>query len=93
MSVSGGGTVPPNAAVDRDRLHALLFRRTNRFGKVKLIQKELAEEIGVNKFTMSRIMKEFLEDGRAKLLSRGKHDGNSYVIVDPEVWRSRSEAP
>jgi hypothetical protein len=92
MSVPGAGTgLPHNARVDRDRLHAYLFRQTNRYGKIKLVQKHLADELGITNYTLSRIMKEFLEDGRAKLLSRGKHDGNAYMIVDPAVWAANQE--
>lgn len=72
--------------VDRHGLHKLLWTRRSRRDTVRVIQKDLAAEIGVNKWTMSRIMHELQNDGRIKVIGVEKDTIRTFVIRDPKGW-------
>jgi len=70
---------------DRAGLQCLLWIRSNpRTHKVEFFQKDLAAQLGVNKFTMSRIITKMVEEGRLVKLSGHPGRGISeYVVIDP----------
>ncbi len=70
--------------LDREGLHRYLWDHTNRAGQIRLNQIALSEQLGISKFTMSRIMAEFLKDGWVRKLAT--HHGNfrTYAVVDPD---------
>lgn len=74
-------------AIDRDGLHRYLWRRSDRLGRLRLVQKELADGLGVTKFTISRIMKEFTDQGRVRSLGRGERSSHTYLVIDPDAWQ------
>lgn len=77
------------ASVDRDVLHRILAGRASVTGRLKIHQAELAKELGVTKFTMSRIIHEFLESGRLRKLGSAKGNIATYIIADPDTWQPR----
>jgi CRP-like cAMP-binding protein len=76
-----------NAFIDRDVLHRLLWARTDSRGTIRLHQAHLAEDLGVTKFTVSRIIHEFLDAGRISKVGAAKANIATYVVEDPKTWR------
>lgn len=79
--------MPKGLAIDLDALHRILYRRADRQGRLKLHQGKLAEEIGVTKFTMSRLVSRLVDQKRIRLLTGNKNNRGQFVIEDPEVWK------
>lgn len=73
-------------AVSRPDLHQLLWSRSDRFGRVEVYQKELAEEIGVTQATMSLVMKDLVETGRVKKIAAKRRNVGIYTIRDPKSY-------
>ena len=73
-------------AIDRDLLHRYLWNRADRLGRIHLVQTKLAEDLGVTKYTVSRIMREFTEQGRVRSIGRGHKSSHTYLVTDPEEW-------
>lgn len=55
---------------------------------MRLSQKDLAAELGITKYTISRIMKELEVAGRVKKLGWGGPDGVDYLVRDPADFES-----
>lgn len=72
-------------AIDRDALHAYLFRKANTRGIITFMQKDLAEDLGISIHTMSEIVRDFIKQGRVRKLTA---NGYQYAIKDPEEWRA-----
>lgn len=75
--------------IDRDALHRALFSRTNRQGLIILHQRLFADEVGWSYGTVYRIIKEFIEEERMRLVSTGHLQVKTYQVVDPVVWEAR----
>ncbi len=69
--------------VDRLALHQSLWSRSDRFGKIQILQTELAEELGIAKPTMSNIIGELVQEGRIKKVAARKRNVGVYMILDP----------
>ena len=78
------GRGQPNK-LDRDALHAYLWKQANSRGLLRLNQGKLAEELQVQRSFVVRLMKEFLLEGRAKKVQTGRNI--LYEIKDPEGWK------
>lgn len=76
--------MPKGQAIDMSAVHHLLWDRSDRLGRLRLTQKELATELGVTHFAVSRLFKRMEQDGRMKKLTG--HQGNTwtYTIRNPE---------
>lgn len=83
---------PRNTAVDIDGLHRLLWRRSNRRNVVKVHQGELAEQLMLSKFAMSRLFRRLQDEGRIRKHSTAKLNIASYEIVDPAVWANTARS-
>lgn len=70
-------------AVDRLALHQTLWSRSDRFGKVQILQGDLAKELGITNPTMSNIIKAMSEEGRLKKVAARKRNIGVYQIKDP----------
>lgn len=70
-------------AVDRLALHQELWKRCDRFGKIQILQGELADELGITKPTMSNIIRDMSEEGRLKKVAAKKRNIGVYQIKDP----------
>jgi hypothetical protein len=71
---------PPK--VDRHALHEYLYKRANSRHIIRVHQAQLADDLGVNHFTVSRIFREFIAEGRAKKVGMSP-DGVDYSLADP----------
>lgn len=75
-----------NTGVDRALLHGYLWSKTDRMNRIRLDQKALAAQLGVNHYTMSRIVHELLDAGRIRRLSIGHGNARTYIVADPEAF-------
>lgn len=82
---------PPNAApIDRDGLHRMLWTRSGRLRKVTIRYAELADQLGLNYFTVAKVMASFVAEGRLFVISKPKSkSGTVYTVVDPEEWAAK----
>lgn len=80
------------SGVDRELLHRYLWDHSNRQGMIRVHQGGLAEQLEVNKFTMSRIFAELIKAGRLRRLAI--HHGNyrTYAVVNPDGFVPKEEA-
>lgn len=69
--------------IDRVTLHRALWEKADRFGKVEIHQKTLADELGVTNVTVSLIIKELVEEERVRKVAAKKGNVGIYVIKDP----------
>lgn len=74
--------------VHRGGLHVLLWQRRETTGVVRVVQKKLAEEFVVSKYSMSRILKTMADEGR--LIPLTGSAGTTYEVVDPVAWAARN---
>lgn len=79
--------------IDREALHDLLWASSGRGGRLTVKQKDLAQETGINQFHLSRVFKDFVEAGRMRKLEWGKSNVATYVIANPDEWRSSQASP
>lgn len=79
--------MPRGETIDTGMVHKLLWARADRLGRLKVMQKDLAEEIGITKFTMSRVFSRMEEDGRLRKLQGHKGNTWTYAIKDPKSWK------
>lgn len=80
--------MPSGVPLTDGAVHSKLWERANRRGLVRLDQKVLAAELGVNKFTMSRKIKALVESGRISKVSN-KGNGNArglFKVADPQIY-------
>lgn len=68
-------------AYDWSALHRYLYRRRNRLDTIDLNLKELAEEIDVSAFNLSRVIARMCREGKLRKLGHGK-----YVVYNPEKF-------
>lgn len=70
--------------IDRDLLHAFLWKKVDRRGFLPMTQKELADMLGLHEVTVSNILKELREDGKVKKV------GKRLRVLDPSLtaWES-----
>lgn len=76
---------------DRDVLHQTLWERADRRHVYSGTLKALSMETGMSYFHLTRMMKTFVEEGRLRLLSRGAHRLQNFLVTEPE--RSPDEEP
>jgi len=79
-------------SLDRDGLHRMLWRRGNRNGKITFRLEELADELGVSRFTISRVMAEFMAENRVFKLSAPRRAGCTYRVADPDEWATSARS-
>lgn len=77
-----------NPGLDRDALHSFLWDRTDSKDVIRIVQRELAEQLGVTIYTMSRVVKEFCQEGRLKKVQTSNHNIQSYVVCEPGAWKN-----
>lgn len=77
-----------NPGLDREALHLFLFERTDDKDIIRIVQKELADDLGVTPFTMNRVIKEFCQEGRLKTVTTSNHNIQSYVVCEPAAWHN-----
>lgn len=81
---------PTKFRVDRHALHEFLWRKADRRHVVRFEQAVLAEQIGVNKWTMNRIVNELI---KAKRMKKVADTVGAYIVRDPAPWREQPNVP
>jgi hypothetical protein len=76
--------------LDRRALHAFLGSKAGRGGKLTLHQQELAAEFGMAPTHLSRVVQEFVRDGKMKLLSSGYRNVKTYLV---KPWSAEEQPP
>lgn len=72
-------------AIDRDGLHILLWMRAHAVRRtVRINQSELARELQVSRYTMSKVMGVMVDEGRLVPLGNTYHN-TMYRVADPEA--------
>lgn len=76
--------MPKGKAIDVVQVHETLWGKSDRLGRLKIMQKDFAVELGVTHFAITRLFKRMEEEGRMKKLV--SHQGNTwtYAIRDPK---------
>lgn len=74
--------------IDRDALHRVMWRRTDRRGALKFVQNQLALELGISPYHFCRIIAEMCEEGRLRQIAVGKHNVRTYQVTDPATLAS-----
>lgn len=82
--------MPKGTAIDVDAFHSFLFRKADRLGRVKISQRQLADELEISKFTMSRLINKMVDAKRLrriKSMQERHYNAGLFVVEDPEVWK------
>jgi hypothetical protein len=82
---AGGLNVKPRT-IDMDALHRLLWRRTDRFGRLKLNVKLLAGELELSYRNLTIVVQKMTAQGRLQHLAGRHHGLKTFVVVDPVLW-------
>lgn len=72
--------------ISHDGLHAMLWRRHVRGGKVTVSPSALADELGVTAAAMSRLLTDLVNEGRMTVISRRPKASAVFAVVDPAVY-------
>ncbi len=72
--------------IDLDALHSLLFGRADRFGRLRLSQRDFATELGIAHETVCRALSKMAKDGRLRRIKSEKNNIGVYALKDPAVW-------
>lgn len=72
-------------SIDRDALHTLMFERADARGILTTNLKMLSAETGISYFHLTRIVQGFVADGKLRILSRGAHRMQNFVVSAPEA--------
>lgn len=75
--------MPKGFPVDLDALHLELWKRTDRRGLIKLVQADLAVELGITKFTMSRVINRMIDEHRIRQISNRGNHGGRFQVTEP----------
>lgn len=72
--------------INLDAMHAFLWRRADRLGRLRIQQRAFAEELGIAHETVCRFIKKMSDEGRLKRIKNEKNNIGVYVIVDPDEY-------
>lgn len=75
----------PANKIDRDMLHAYLYRHSNNRGRITVKHIDLAEDLGIRDDHLGRIMNEMAAAGRVKRIT-SSNNGVVYSVRDPTEW-------
>ena len=78
--------MPQGLPVDRPALHRKMWEAKDRNNKVKIYQKRFAAHVGISAPQMSRIIREFLDEGRLKMVGSGYRNVKTYIVYDPDKF-------
>lgn len=83
----------PRVRIDEDALHRILWRRTDRFDRLRLTVTELAGELDLGYCNLTTHITAMTRDGRLRKIGGKKNGVKTFVVVDPVVWKAEQEAP
>lgn len=74
--------------IDRDALHRVLWSHVDRFGRLLVVNQEVAEYLCISPYHFSRILREGVQAGRWRVTSVGKNSRKTYEIKEPAIWEA-----
>lgn len=80
--------MPSGHSLDIEDVHRALWARADRRGGLHLNQKDVAAELGVNKFTLSRKTQQLIDEGRIRRVGTNakKNARGVFMVVDPDEY-------
>lgn len=83
--------MPSGTHIDDNLVHEYLWKRSDRRGVVRIEPSALMKYLGVNKYTVSRLVARMVEDGRMEQVTKRRYRVGLFRMVDPEEYVSESE--
>lgn len=83
--------MPSGNHIDDSLVHEYLWKRSDRRGVVRIEPSLLMKFLGVNKYTVSRLVARMVEDGRIEQVTKRRYRVGLFRVVDPEEYVSESE--
>ena len=75
-------------AIHRGGLHWLLWERSDVHRRLVTVdQKALAEQLGVNRQTVNRVLARMVNEGRIDKIAGTGPESREYKVVDPAEWQ------
>lgn len=68
-----------------DLLHRRFFRKSDHAGRLRIVQKDLAEELQLKPETICRLLKRMEGKGMLKRIRSEKNNIGVYAISDPDT--------
>lgn len=78
--------MPRGQYLDLADIHLQLWERSDRRGRYRMNQAELAVELNITKFTMSRVVASLIDQNRIRRISHMRQNSGLFAIEDPETW-------
>lgn len=78
--------MPKGHHIDVPAAHRKLWEKADRLGRLKILQKDFAKEIGVTHFTACNLFRRLEEEGRLKRVASHKGNTFTYAIRDPDSF-------
>lgn len=79
--------------INRDGLHVLLWHRA-KGGTITVNQQALAKELYASKFSISRVLKTMVDEGRLERVEGARGcQPRTYKVIDPSAWRQSDRTP
>lgn len=73
-------------SIDMDGMHRFLWRRADHTGRLRIQQRQFAEELGIAHETVCRLLKRMADQGRIKKIAAKAHNVGVYSVKNPDEW-------
>lgn len=83
--------MPSGKHIDDNLVHEYLWKRSDRRGVVRIEPTVLMKFLGVNKYTVSRLIARMVEAGRMEQVTKRRYRVGLFRLADPEGFVSDSE--
>lgn len=83
--------MPSGTHIDDNVVHEFLWKRSDRRGVVRVEPESLMKFLGVNKYTVSRLVSRMVDDGRISQVTKRRYRVGLFRVVDPEEYVSNPE--
>lgn len=77
------------SSIDRDALHRYLWRRANRAGRLRIVVRELADELELGYANLTVVIGEMCKQGRLIRVGGGRNQTKTYRVVDPAEFEAK----
>lgn len=76
--------------LDREMVHAEIWKARDKHGKVKIFQKKFAEHLHISQYHMCRVIADFEAEGRIKKIGARHLNIGIYAVKDPAEFGASS---
>lgn len=77
--------MPKGQPINVDALHRYLWRKSDRLNRIRVVQRELAAELGITYFAVCRILARMVQQDRLKKMSSDAKNVWTYIVRDPDA--------